>query len=144
MKPEPQFCNGTGVFVKIPKDLLCEISELTVNQEGEAEYPEGTIFKVDDRALVQVVNFDPDADSFDGELFFRNDTEEDEGEQTEIDQEVHYETVNMSDYTTYVIASDKEDDEEGKDMEEGDIKYQEVEETVDSVKGTTIKALQEK
>ncbi|KAK6627190.1 hypothetical protein RUM43_002969 [Polyplax serrata] len=133
-----------GVFVKIPKDLLCEISELTVNQEGEAEYPEGTIFKVDDRALVQVVNFDPDADSFDGELFFRNDTEEDEGEQTEIDQEVHYETVNMSDYTTYVIASDKEDDEEGKDMEEGDIKYQEVEETVDSVKGTTIKALQEK
>ena len=99
------------MFVKIPKDLLCEISELTVNQEGETEYPEGTIFKVDDKALVQVVNFDPDGDSFDGELFFRNETE-DESEQVEGDQEIQYEAVNVSDYTTYVIASDRDEEEE--------------------------------
>lgn len=99
---------------------------MTVNQEGETEYPEGTIFKVDDRALVQVVNFDPDGDSFDGELFFRNETE-DEGEQTEADQEVHYETVNMSDYTAYVITSDKEEEETELKLAEGSAeKYEEA------------------
>lgn len=66
---------------------------------------------MDDRALVQVVNLETDGDSFDGELFFKNDTE-DEGETVELDQEVHYETVNVSDYTTYVITSEKEDSTE--------------------------------
>lgn len=111
--------------MKIPKDLLCEISELTVNQEGDNVYSEGTILKVDDRALVQVVNFDPDGDSFDGELFFKNETE-DEGEQAEADQEVQYETVNVSDYTTYVITSDKEEEEtEIKIIDGSKMDYQE-------------------
>ncbi|KAL0280508.1 UNVERIFIED_CONTAM: hypothetical protein PYX00_001776 [Menopon gallinae] len=102
-----------GVFVKIPKDLLHEISEFTINQEGDEEYPEGTILKVEDQALVQVVNLDPDADSFDGELFFRHETEE-EGEQGDADQQVQYETVNVADYTTYVITSDKDEKIEGE------------------------------
>lgn len=120
------------MFVKIPKDLLCEISELTVNQEGETEYPEGTIFKVDDKALVQVVNFDPDGDSFDGELFFRNETE-DESEQVEGDQEIQYEAVNVSDYTTYVIASDRdeEEEEEGGGVGGGDTNIKMTEENLD-------------
>lgn len=78
-----------------------------MSQEGE-EYPKGTVLKVDDRALVQVVSLEGDGDSYDGELFLRNDTEDEEVETVEMDQEVQYETVNVSDYTTYVITSENE------------------------------------
>lgn len=116
----------SGVFVKIPKDLLCEISELTVNQGDGTEFQEGTILKVDDRALVQVVNYDPDGDEFEEEFFLKNDMDgeggdeevdvdqeqelelEQEQELVEMDQEVQFETINASDYTTYVITSEKD------------------------------------